>query len=244
MKDKEVNMIFEGFDFFVSNHGDMLWRAGVGEALGYVDEEEYLRSIPAVPAFPRSWAERFPRLILVDARLVEKLGLLESAKLLGIRRFHDVVDLSHDPEAQKEAPLVNDDLAALNPCIELRGVYWIRAQDGTLRHHEQYESVEVTEMRGRFAPDEVGLTVTEGLFLYVQEGGVPRCYHPEIGLYSSFDLLLPGTVDNRVSGTNNTALISGYVEGDVLDFRSGILCGDDDHDSCWGYATRGRVLGN
>lgn len=229
-------MYIEGFSFMVSNHGELLWNKGVGTALGFAAIEEYLKTIPEPPEFSDDIVEKFPRLVLVDHRLVKKLGFLEAARVLGIRRFHEVVDLSEDPMAQQELPAQDEDFVTWLASMPDDEVYWMRAQDGTGRFHEKMKvSTRVPLIRARFEKNEAGLTAEEGLFLVVNMGGLPSCYHADIGMYSSFDLLLPGTY--RKGDPESCVLIRQYDDL-VIDFFWSHLCDDEDYDACWGWATK------
>jgi hypothetical protein len=126
-----------------------LWDKGFGrdvdsEAYAYIDDfTSYLRSIPPIPEHLMAHDDRFPELILVDARV----SITKTCELLGIdyggdnQTFEDF-----DPKKARTDK-----------------VYWVRLQDGKKNH-----SKSVQTCRSEFAKDELGLTVHEGLALFAQ----------------------------------------------------------------------------
>jgi hypothetical protein len=104
---------------------------------------EYLATIPPVPDFPEGYAERFPELVLVDARLT----ITKICGLLGIEfPGHDGTYVDFDPKTAKTDK-----------------VYWVRMQDGRKNNGKS-----IRACRDSFAEDEVGLSAYEGLAFFVQ----------------------------------------------------------------------------
>lgn len=120
-----------------------LWDKGFGEALGIDSFDVYLVTIPDIPDFPYSYKNRFPVLVLVDARL----GITKTCDLLGAEfDGDDQTFVDYDPEQARTEK-----------------VYWIRAQDG-----EKNNGKSVRACRNSFTEDELGLTVHEGLAFFAQ----------------------------------------------------------------------------
>ncbi|MFH1099219.1 MAG: hypothetical protein V1723_04885 [Candidatus Uhrbacteria bacterium] len=106
---------------------------------------DYLATIPEIPVFPDGYNARFPRLILVDQRIV----LTKACQLLGVKYDgNDQAFVPHDP-----AQAVTT------------SVYWMRCQDGRIHQNRK-----PADCRTEFAAhgDEVGLSAFEGLSLYAQ----------------------------------------------------------------------------
>lgn len=125
----------------------VLWDKGFGRRSGFDSFDAYLASIPEIPEFPESYAERFPLLVLVDARLT----LTQACALAGLRyKGDDETFVDFDAkQARKER------------------VYWMRVQDG-----HKNRNVSVTTCRRQFAKDELGLVAMEGVALYGQHPAV------------------------------------------------------------------------
>lgn len=119
-----------------------LYDKGFGLGLSF---EKYLEHIPTIPDFsnnPRSYFDRFPELVLVDARP----SICKICSLLGIEFSGD-----------------NETLVDFEPRRTSDKIYWIRAQDGRKNNGQS-----VRTCRESFGGLEVGLTVYEGLALFVQ----------------------------------------------------------------------------
>jgi hypothetical protein len=123
---------------------ECLWKYGFGTELGFGTFEAFLDTIPPIPNFPEDYAQRFPDIILVDARIsVTRYCALLAIQFPGgdNRTFMD-----YDPEQSRNEQ-----------------VYWMRAQDGT-----RYKGKDVQTSRELFARDEWGLTVKEGIAFFAQ----------------------------------------------------------------------------
>jgi hypothetical protein len=115
-----------------------LWGFG-----GNCEFADFLTSIPEIPERLKADNDRFPELVLVDTRL----PISKICELLGIELFgDDETYVDFDPTTAK-----TDE------------VYWIRAQDGL-----KNKGKSVRACRESFTEDEVGLSVYEGLALFVQ----------------------------------------------------------------------------
>jgi len=126
-----------------------LWDKGFGrdvdsEAYAYIDDfDSYLRSIPEIPESLTAHDDRFPEIILVDARL----GIVKICEILDIE--YDGTDQTFEDFDPKKA--------------RTEKVYWIRLQDGKKNRNKS-----VRTCRSEFAKDELGLTVHEGLARFAQ----------------------------------------------------------------------------
>lgn len=119
---------------------NLLYNWGFG---GNCSFAAFLATIPEIPEALKADNARFPELVLVDTRL----PISKICKLLGIEfSGNDETYVDFDPKMAKTDK-----------------VYWIRVQDG-------YKNIgkSVRTCRESFAEDEVGLSVYEGLALFVQ----------------------------------------------------------------------------
>jgi len=118
-----------------------LWHEGWGRELGFGTFDEYLQTIPEVPAELLGEGGRYAYLTLVDARL----SLSKACGLL-----HVVLDKCDDDSFVPFDPSVSSGAAA----------YWIRAYAPRCG-----DTRSVQERRASFEADETGLSVHEGLAL-------------------------------------------------------------------------------
>jgi hypothetical protein len=120
-----------------------LYDKGFGGILSF---QEYLTLIPVIPEALKVYNDRFPELALVDAHL----PIAKICELLGIR----VIDNGAHAHAY----------ADFDPkTVKTDKFYWIRAQDGRKNNFKS-----VRACRKFCAKDEVGLSIYEGLVLFVQ----------------------------------------------------------------------------
>ena len=120
-----------------------LWNKGFGRELGICPLDAYRVTIPKIPECLLAHDDRFPELILVDARL----GIVTICDLLGLEYSgtdHTFEDF--DPKKSRS-----------------KKVYWMRAQDGKKNRKKS-----VRTCLKEFASDELGLTAHEGLAFYAQ----------------------------------------------------------------------------
>ena len=119
-----------------------LWDKGFGREQGFDMFDAYLATIPVVPeAFKAD--ERFPELVLVDARL----PITKACELLGVDFSGDnQTYVDFDPKQAKS-----------------NKVYWILCQDGRKNYGKSVKSC-----RQSFAADEVGLSAYQGLAIFAQ----------------------------------------------------------------------------
>lgn len=118
----------------------VLWSAGFGSKVGVKDFHEYVQGLPAVPVELMEFDARYPRLILVDARVTP----VEAFSLLGIQ-----------PKDQHTLDQAD---------VKKKGsAYWMRCQEG-----ERYRGKSVKEVESLIEATETGLTITEGLALMAQ----------------------------------------------------------------------------
>lgn len=117
-----------------------LYNRGFGGKSSFV---KYLASVPEIPEVLKAGNDRFPELALVDARLpISRICELLAVEFPNGDGFY----VDFDPKTAKTDK-----------------VYWIRAQDGRKNNGKS-----VWTCRESFAEDEVGLSVYEGLALFVQ----------------------------------------------------------------------------
>lgn len=104
---------------------------------------DFLATIPEISGALKADNDRFPELVLVDMRLpISKICELLGIEFLG----NDDSYADFDPKTAKTDK-----------------IYWIRAQDG-----RKNKGKTVRACRWSFTEDEVGLSVYEGLALFVQ----------------------------------------------------------------------------
>lgn len=120
-----------------------LWDKGFGRELRFGSFEGYLKSIPEIPEALKADSDRFPELVLVDARL----GHEKTCKILG-------VDFDSNGHSFKDCDLMK---------ARTEEVYWIRAQDGRKNSGKSIQTC-----HKQFVDGEIGLTVHEGLALFAQ----------------------------------------------------------------------------
>jgi hypothetical protein len=118
-----------------------LWDKGFGENVESFDV--YLAGIPEIPEKLLANDERFPLLVLADARL----GITKSCELAGLKYGgNDQTFEDFDPKKARNSQ-----------------VYWMRCQGGRRNRGKS-----VKACRDSFAKGEIGLTAMEGVALYVQ----------------------------------------------------------------------------
>ncbi len=121
----------------------------------YLNGTDSLEPVHAVPVWPEAWAGVFDRDVLVDGRIVDKVGLDEACRLVGI----------HCDSEKLSVPRV----AALAE----KGVRWMRGQDGRRNcgrpAHEGCDS---------FKSFEVGMDAIEAVFAYTDDTGVVSGHYP------------------------------------------------------------------
>ena len=122
---------------------EVLWAKGIVPESG-MSFDRYLETIPPIPEELKPHDERFPRLILVDARL----GIVKTCELLVID--YDGSDKTFEDFDPAQA--------------RVETVYWIRCQDG-----KRYCDKTPRDCREEFVADEIGLVVHEGLALFAQD---------------------------------------------------------------------------
>ncbi|MDA1038286.1 MAG: hypothetical protein O2877_01190 [bacterium] len=136
-----------------------LWDAGFGAALGLgpQDFQKYLTGtgvgtdslepIPEIPVWPVRYPPYLDRDVLVDKRVLAKVGQVEVCRLLGLAYGGS-----------------NDTFRPLDPTREKYGLYWMRAHDGRVN-------------RGRMPSDcrrtaesfLVGVDASEGCSIFAQD---------------------------------------------------------------------------
>lgn len=124
----------------------------------YLNGTDKLEAIPMLPAWPDPWQTNFDRDVLVDGRVVERIGLKEACKLGG---------LAYNGE--------NDTLIAHDPAVAMSGLRWMRGQDGHKNRNRR-----PSDCRTSFADFEVGMDYVEGVFTYVDDPGVIKGHYMDL----------------------------------------------------------------
>ena len=135
----------------------ILWDLGFGQVLGLKHFDAYLKGTDAVqgimetPAWPQDFPDYLNHNVLVDGRVLEKVGMKELCRLCDITYGgEDSTFVPHDPVRAKT------------------GLRWMRSQDG----HRNRNIIPNRCRTERFAANEVGLDALEGISLYLQDKGV------------------------------------------------------------------------
>lgn len=130
-----------------------LWDKGFGQS--FDSFEAYLATIPEIPEKLMTNDERFPLLVLVDARL----GVQKSCEFAGLRfDGGDEAIIDFYPKRGRTSK-----------------VYWMRCQDG-----RKNQGRSIKNCRKNLASDELGLTAIEGIALYIQNVKVIREHYLEL----------------------------------------------------------------
>lgn len=133
----------------------VIWQK-LGQQVFGVSLPEYLygtdamEPIPSLPDWPETWGDSFDRDVLVDGRIVEKIGLSELCRLVGLTyNGDDKTSVSFDKKQQRT------------------GIRWMRCQAGHKNHNRK-----PMDCRTSFQRFEVGMDAGEGLAVYVQDPAV------------------------------------------------------------------------
>lgn len=127
----------------------------IGPALGCETFEKYLLAkgmdsfapVPLMPTWSEAWGTVFNRNVLVDGRIVKKVGLKEACRLLGL--LYSGAD---------------DTLVPYDEAHVEQGIRWMRGQAG---HKNRNRKPNVC--RTTFASGEVGMDATEGSFTWLDD---------------------------------------------------------------------------
>lgn len=129
-----------------------IWRK-LGQQVFGVSLSEYLYGtdaldpIPSLPDWPKTWGEIFDHDTLVDGRIIEKIGMSELCRLLGLAFDGD--DKTFVAFVKKQAQT---------------GIRWMRHQNG----HKNYNRT-LSACRETFESFEVGMDAGEAIAVYVQD---------------------------------------------------------------------------
>lgn len=116
----------------------------------YLNGTDALEAIPLPPSWPSAYLTRFDREVLVDGRVLERIGLTETCKLAGLVYCRK-----------------DDAFETFEPTRAKTGVRWMRAQDG-----RKNRSRMPVDCRKTFEKYEVGMAADEGVFTYVDDVNV------------------------------------------------------------------------
>ena len=145
----------------------IFWDLRFGEVLGlgsqdwkkYLNGTDSLKPIPQIPAWPANYPAYLDRNILVDKRVLTKVGLEEVCRLLGVSFPGN--DNTFEPYEEGRTK---------------SGLYWMRAQDG---QRNRDKSPRVCRAK-RFASCEVGQEAFEGLSLFAQDREVLKSHYMDL----------------------------------------------------------------
>lgn len=111
----------------------------------YLNGTDGLEAIPMLPSWPSAYGTTFDRVVLVDGRVIEKIGLAETCLLAElVCRERNGTFVAYKPEHAK------------------MGVRWEYAQAG-----HKNRGREVADCRMAFKEYEVGMAADEGIFTYL-----------------------------------------------------------------------------
>lgn len=113
----------------------------------YLNGTDALEAIPLPPSWSSAYLAIFDREVLVDGRVLERIGLTETCKLAGLAYYGK-----------------DDALEAFEPTRAKTGVRWMRAQDGRKNRNRK-----PVDCRKTFEKYEVGMAADEGVFTYVDD---------------------------------------------------------------------------
>lgn len=131
----------------------VLWDKGFGRELKMTSLEEYLASLPAIPA--KSPIAYLDRLILVERRVT----LVAACRLAGLKFSGNEERLvPFDPEKGKPV-----------------GAYWMWCQDGRRNRNKP-----PSQCRKDFQPGEIGCDAFEGVAIYAQDPKVIEDHHMDL----------------------------------------------------------------
>lgn len=116
----------------------------------YLNGTDNLEAIPTLPNWPSVYLTDFDREVLVDGRVIDRIGLTEACRLAGLAYVRG-----------------DDALVPYEPACAETGVRWMRAQSGRKNRNRK-----VVDCRETFEKYEVGMAADEGLFTYVDDARV------------------------------------------------------------------------
>lgn len=127
--------------------------AAFGDALGapnlkaYLVGTDKLEGVMEIPAWPTDYPDHLTEDVLVDGRVVETLGLVETCRL---------AELKYDGNDETLVPYTQ--------VLAKSGLRWMRFQDGRRNH-----TLTPSACRAVFKPREVGINAMEAIARYVQD---------------------------------------------------------------------------
>lgn len=147
------------------------WNLGVGRELGLVTFDQYLATIPRVPANLAKDDAAFPLIVLVEPRIgLAKLCRIGNVSFSDDDNTFDIFDARH---------------------AEFAKPTWIRMQNGRKNRNRS-----VSDCRDSFAKKELGLTVFQGVCAYLQHPDAV----PEATEDGAHVMDLPGSVHREDRG--------------------------------------------
>lgn len=116
----------------------------------YLNGTDALEAIRPLPTWPDAWQTSFDRDVLVDGRVIDRIGFKGTCRLAGLVCYDE-----------------NDTLVPYDPAVTASGVRWMRAQAGHKNRNRR-----PSDCRKSFADFEAGMDHVEGVFAYVNDPGV------------------------------------------------------------------------
>jgi hypothetical protein len=141
-------------------HAKVLWEAYWGNELYLEEFEDYLSTVPEIPAELRADDERFPCLVLVDGRI-------------GLETAYRLAKLSGTCDGKTFRPY--------QPARVQYGIRWMRCNPAFRKTLSS-----VRKARESFMKDEVGLDAVEGIAVYMQ---FPRLFQERGMCFPNSELL-------------------------------------------------------
>ncbi|MBI4281465.1 hypothetical protein HY625_01450 [Candidatus Uhrbacteria bacterium] len=125
----------------------------------YLYGTDKLAPVPSLPTWPEACGDTFDRDVLVDGRIVEKVGITELCELLGLAYDgNHTTPVPHDAKQRVQS-----------------GIRWMRFQDGRRNHGRKPD-----DCRKTYKPFEVGMDVVEGTAVYVQDSWVIKDHYMDL----------------------------------------------------------------
>ncbi|MFH1711713.1 MAG: hypothetical protein ABH846_00550 [Patescibacteria group bacterium] len=120
---------------------------GVNSFRDYLKGTDSLEGVMDIPEFPVEQMEYFEQTLLVDGRVIETVGLVETCQLAGLAYAGS-----------------DDTLVPYDSKVSPKGLRWVRFQDGRCNHNRK-----PADCRTSFQKFEIGANAMTGIARYVQD---------------------------------------------------------------------------
>ncbi len=176
-----------------------LWDKKFAEKIGFKFFEDYLETVPPIPKFTDAVEQKFPLLVLVDARLTSE----QACSLIALRCYgHQYTAAKYSEVANRtEGSVGNTDVTSVAGGAK---IYWMRIRDG----RDSQWKVPTEVVKTFWKTQEVGLTAREGLAVFIQ--------HPEA--IKGNHMYLMGT-SHVLAGKKHTLWLGSWGGAVGLDFH-------------------------